>query len=217
MNRQKVGINSDQNSKRKASNNLANWIQFKGGDDKAFAYLYKEYFHSLYNYGTKFTVDKELVKDSIHDLFINLRKYRSTLTSFTPDESNDADPVKFYLYRSFRRILAGKLSESHPALLTGDIPDNYHFQVTISFEENLIISESRNWRINQLNKSLKKLPSRQKEAVYLRFYEGYSFQQIAELMGSNNIKSTRSLIYKALDNLRKHLEIHISALVFCLL
>ena len=212
-----MGINSDRINKGELSNDLVTWIKFKGGDENAFASLYKNYFYTLYNYGIKFTNDKELVKDGIHDLFVNLKRYRSKLTSFENDQSRNADPVKFYLLRSFRRILTNKLSDSYFDLLTSDIPNNYHFDVTVSCEEDLILEESRRLRIQRLNKSLKKLPSKQKEAIYLRFYEGYSFEQIAELMNSNNVKSTRGLIYKALDNLRKYLEMHISILLSVLL
>lgn len=212
MSFQEVVISSDQNNKGKAPNTLEIWIQFKRGDQKAFDSLYKAYFYALYNYGTRFTADKELVKDSIHDLFINLRKYRGTLNSFEKHINKAVDPVKFYLYKSFRRILTKKISASQAGLLTEKIPDNYHFDVIISFEESLVLEETRKMRIEQLNQSLKKLPPRQKEAIYLRFYEGYSFEQIAGLMESSNIKSTRGLIYKALDNLRKYLETHMPVL-----
>ena len=212
-----MGINSDRINKGKLSNDLVTWIKFKGGDENAFAILYKNYFYTLYNYGIKFTNDKELVKDGIHDLFVNLKRYRSKLTAFENDQSGSANPVKFYLFRSFRRILTSKLSDSYFHLLTNDIPNNYHFDAVVSCEEDLILEESQRSRIQRLNKSLKKLPPRQKEAIYLRFYEGYSFEQIAELMNSNNIKSTRGLIYKALDNLRKYLEINISILLSVLL
>lgn len=217
MSLQEVVVSSDKNSKGKAPITLEIWSQFKRGDEKAFAHLYEAYFYLLYNYGTRFTADKELVKDSIHDLFMNLRKYRSTLNAFENHINKASDPVKFYLYKSFRRILTKKLSGQEIGLLAAKIPDNYHFDVMISCEESLVLEETRKTRIEQLNKSLKKLPPRQKEAIYLRFYEGYSFEQIAGLMGSNNIKSTRGLIYKALDNLRKYLETHIPVLFSFLL
>lgn len=53
---------------------------------------------------------------------------------------------------------------------------------------------------------MSKLTTRQKEAVLYFYYEGLSYQEIADIMGFQNVKSARKLIYRAIDALRKDLQ-----------
>jgi RNA polymerase sigma-70 factor (ECF subfamily) len=57
-----------------------------------------------------------------------------------------------------------------------------------------------------LAKSIEKLTSRQKEAVLHFYYEGMSYQEIADIMNIRKVKSVRKLIYRAIDSLRKDLK-----------
>ena len=54
-----------------------------------------------------------------------------------------------------------------------------------------------------LKKSFEKLPNNQRKALYLFYYEDYSYKEVAEFMGMTNIKSARNLMYKAINNLKK--------------
>ncbi|MCK5371360.1 MAG: sigma-70 family RNA polymerase sigma factor, partial [Cyclobacteriaceae bacterium] len=47
--------------------------------------------------------------------------------------------------------------------------------------------------------------TRQKEAVIYFYYEGMSYQEIADIMGLQKVKSARKLIYRAIEALRKDL------------
>ena len=51
---------------------------------------------------------------------------------------------------------------------------------------------------------LNKLPARQQEIIFLRFYEGLSYEEIADVMGIQ-LSSTYKLLYKALENLQQSL------------
>ncbi|MNE93296.1 RNA polymerase sigma factor [compost metagenome] len=48
------------------------------------------------------------------------------------------------------------------------------------------------------------LTNRQREAIFLRFYEDLSYEEIAELL-EMNLGGTYKLIYRALDRLRDQL------------
>lgn len=50
------------------------WNLLVKGDQKALEILYQRYYSLLLNYGLKCSTDRELVKDCIQDLFINLYK-----------------------------------------------------------------------------------------------------------------------------------------------
>ena len=75
------------------------------------------------------------------------------------------------------------------------------FQVTYSHEDFLI-----NGQINEENRikvttALNKLTSRQREAIYLRFFENLNFETIAQVM-EMNIQSVRNLIHRAMQLMR---------------
>lgn len=60
--------------------------------------------------------------------------------------------------------------------------------------------------IERLSNSIDKLTARQKEAVMHFYYEGMSYQEIADIMDFQQVKSVRKLIYRAIDTLRKDLN-----------
>ena len=70
----------------------------------------------------------------------------------------------------------------------------------------LIASENNNIKLDLLQGAINKLPDRQKEAVYLRYYNNLSGQEIAEIMNINH-QSVRSTLAKALNNLRDDLGV----------
>ena len=45
---------------------------FQAGNMAAFSQLYDLHINILFNYGLKLTIDKELLKDCIHDIFVKL-------------------------------------------------------------------------------------------------------------------------------------------------
>ncbi|MDG1872019.1 MAG: sigma-70 region 4 domain-containing protein [Flavobacterium sp.] len=56
------------------------------------------------------------------------------------------------------------------------------------------------------------LPSRQKEALYLRYNQGLSVEQIAELMDVN-YQSANNLLHRAVLNLRKDWNVSLALLL----
>ena len=52
---------------------------FQSGDVTAFSTLYDMHINILFNYGSKLTTDKELLKDCIHDVFVKLYSKKNEL------------------------------------------------------------------------------------------------------------------------------------------
>ena len=48
------------------------WSRFRSGDQDAFSEIYQKFIDALFAYGCKMTRDRELVKDCIQDIFIDL-------------------------------------------------------------------------------------------------------------------------------------------------
>ena len=81
--------------------------------------------------------------------------------------------------------------------------DNYEFIIEFDVETSLIKVESSEEIKLKLQRILNNLPRRQKEILYLRFYEGMDQDRIAQVMGLNR-QSVYNLLHEAINGLRKH-------------
>lgn len=177
------------------------WNQFRGGDEVSFARLYKEYVQVLYHYCCHFSTDRALIKDCIHDLFVELWKNRQTIGPTTS--------VRFYLMASIKRKLVRHLNAeqkftSQDDLSNGRSSGDYLLGSSPSHEANLISGEEDTFMHSNVTKAIERLPRRQREAVYLRYYQNLSNEEISSLM-QINIQSVYNLIFGALTNLKKNL------------
>ena len=172
------------------------WASFKKGDWCAYTSLYNTYYKPLNNYGYKFTKDVSLIEDCIHDLFVKLWNSKANL--------GEPASVKNYLYKSLRGILLRKLKSNARFRLMESEDDYLNFEV--SYDNQLITKEQEVELNRAIQKALSQLPARQREIVYLRFYEGFSYEEIAEVM-SISFKSVYKLWYKVQDKLKKSLEL----------
>lgn len=173
------------------------WKKFKEGDVASFEYLYDNYSRQLYKYGCGFSFCQELVEDCIQELFSELWNRREKLS--------DTTSVKFYLLRSMRRMLFRKTQRDKKRQ---DIEYGFEgaFQHEISPESIYILDEEERGRQLLLAEVLNSLPFRQREVMYLRYYQNLSFDEIAELMDMTK-KTAYNLVFIALESLRKKLNI----------
>lgn len=169
------------------------WYSYKEGDVKALEGLYEQYYTPLSNYGFRFTPDNVCVEESLQDLFRKLWQNREGITSPLV--------VKQYLYRSYRRILLRRLEVPcrHEEEFAGEhIP----FNVEVTGEHPMIGQERMAFLRSKISTLMGILSNRQREAAFLKYYEGLSYEQIAEIM-QMNITGTCKLIYHALERLRE--------------
>ncbi len=69
-------------------------------------------------------------------------------------------------------------------------------------EDLMVENETRQSLHEHLLQALNLLPARQREAVYLRYYEELSYKEVASIMGVN-YQSVVNLLFKAMTALRK--------------
>lgn len=167
------------------------WRGFIKGSEKAFDYLYEKFFFVLYDYALRFCKDEALIKDCIQELFIELWEKRTSL--------NTVLSVRSYLYVALRRKLVRHLSEQNKFVNSSL---SYDFDVVLSHEALLAQKELQEETQSKLHHLFNALTSRQKEAVYLKFYENLSYQEIATIMAFSDPRYARQLIYRTLDELR---------------
>ena len=182
-----------------------NWNAFRGGDRRSFSLIYEKYFNGLYNYGGKFSRDTEFVEDCIQDLFVKLWQNRETI--------NETQSVKNYLYKSLRNTIYSRLNKVENLDIDDDSINELDFNLEISHETFMIESEHSQQLKIKLEKALDNLTNRQREAVFLRFFEELTYEEVARLM-QITIKALYKIIARALENLREAFR---SLLVFLIL
>lgn len=170
------------------------WEACKAGDRQAYASIYTAYYTRLYNYGHKFTCDTSLVEDSIQEIFALFWIHRQKLEM--------VKELRSYLFVSFRNYLI-KVLQQHRLIQSGtDIDDTtYAFALDLSAEQRRINAEEVFAQQEQLQKGLQLLTPRQKEAVFLRFYENMPYEEIADML-QISVKATYKLIARAIAELR---------------
>jgi RNA polymerase sigma-70 factor (ECF subfamily) len=170
------------------------WQAFKQGRESAFAYIYQKYTPSLYSYGYGIRKDRQLIADCIQDLFIYLHQHSGSL--------GEVHSIKFYLFKSLRRRILDAISLDSRFPREQFAGEDYHFLVEPSAESMLIDKQTREKRKEYLGELVKSLPRRQREAIYLMYYERMSYQEIAAVM-SLEVKTVYNLLYEALQSLRR--------------
>jgi RNA polymerase sigma factor (sigma-70 family) len=165
------------------------WRNLIDGCSLSFAEIYSTYFDVLYSYGYQIYPDKSTVKDAIQDLFVDLWRSRAKLSPTTS--------VRFYLYRSLRRRLH-RVSQN--AITASENAD--HLTWEASAESQTIQWETEEMNRTRLRFHINALPERQKEALSLRFYEEFSWEEIGEMLNVN-AQSARNLVQRAVQNLKE--------------
>ena len=172
------------------------WERFKNGSQQALTYMYREYAQLLFNYGCQFTSDRALVKDCLQEMFIDLINSRERLSG--------TSSIKFYLMKSLRNKVVRAVQKDKKNNKSAISEENTGFAISISPELKMINGQLDEQRQLLLNSTLNKLPDLQKEALLLFYYEGLSYKQISEVLNIK-VKSSRALIYRAIDSLKTHL------------
>lgn len=149
------------------------WKKCYEGDKFAFAEIAEHYYSSLYHYGTRFTADRDLIKDCIQDLFLEIWEKRESLIHILD--------IKPYLFQSLRNNLIRKVRRQS---VFSDITEKEDETVGDSSPElHWILAETDNLTKERLRQTIELLPKRQREALYLKYYENLSYEEIAKIMG----------------------------------
>jgi RNA polymerase sigma factor (sigma-70 family) len=178
--------------KSKKDIDLLLWAQLKDGHVEALGQLYDLYIDELFSYGIQFCSNKTEVMDSIHDVFLNLYKYKRNLA--------DTNHVKYYLLRSVKNQI---LKKDANKFQIESIEDKALFllDANASAEEEIIVNEIKDERIYKLSQYINLLSKKQRQGLFLRFNEEMDYEDIAKIMNVS-VQTSRTTIYRAIKALR---------------
>lgn len=168
-------------------------MSFSDKQEAAFSQLYTQYISNLHTYGMSLGFASDVCMDAIQDVFFKLYLRK--------DELQHIENIGFYLFRSLRNRLIDLQKQQHTTKTIDD--ETLAFFIEVSVDESFEHEEERLLLKEKVERLLRLLTNRQREAVYLRHMEELDYEQIAGIM-EMNAASVRKLVYRALEVIRKH-------------
>jgi RNA polymerase sigma factor (sigma-70 family) len=169
-------------------------LQLKEHNEQAIALLMRNHYSSLYNYASRFINDKELIKDSIQEVFISLWQRRDTATSILS--------LRYYLLGAVKNKVLKALKKNAGKNESLSFDEQYDFVVEFPIEKNIIEKQLAEENALKLKIVIDNLSARQKEIIYLKFYQQLDHGQIAGLMGISQ-QSVYNLLHESIQKLKK--------------
>ena len=159
-----------------------------------FSHLYDEHIDNLFAFGSKFTTDREMIKDCIQDVFVKLFTKRDML--------ENVDNIESYLYVSLRNRINDEFRRN-AHLCDNEINDTTMRIVAETDEYNHELMERQTALTNCVEQNFSKLSPRQRQIIHLYYVEHLKYGEICRIMGIN-YQSVRNLMHRSIDRLRKY-------------
>lgn len=167
----------------------------KSGNRRAFEFIYNKEIKALLLYAKRFTNDDSLIEDAVHDVFVYIWQNKEGL--------KDVDQIKPYLFVSLRHKVVNTIKKNQKTEHK-ELNDSF-LEKEDSIEGKIIQTEFKAELSNQLQESFKTLSTRQREAIYLKYYEGLAYEDICTSMNIN-YQSVRNLISTGIKKLHLNLK-----------
>lgn len=172
------------------------WEEILNGDKKCFQILFEKQYRSLMLFGLGVRADKELIKDMIQELFLEVWKKRNQLPK--------VEKVSAYLKQILKRKILKKLSKESKFQSNKQVDPT---SLILSYEALLIQQENKNAIHSKLLKAFQQLTPKQKEIIQLRFYEGLSYEEIAEKNHTQK-RTIYNQVHSAIKILKKYMLLY---------
>lgn len=167
------------------------WANVLRNDMQALERIYKKFYPDLFMYAQKLTGSSSMAEDAVQDTFLYLWQHRQQIGVI--------QSLRFYLIRSVRNTCL-KLIQKKKNL--GSLEDvDTHLQLVIYPNELQLTDESSAVK-TQLEKAFGELSRRQREIIFLKFYNNLDYEEIGEVLNIN-YQSVVNHVHKAVQKLRK--------------
>ena len=174
-----------------ANDDLDLWEKLRQGNQKAFSALFVLFYDDLYTYSLKLTKEEELSKDIIQELFFNLWLSYPKL--------KQVEILKPYLLKCTKNLIIDykrRLSTQQKCSLNLIQED-----IVFSQEDFRINMEEKSVQTEKLLSILNTLPNRVRETLYLHFFNGLSYPEIALVMDIN-AQTARNFVHRGIRQMK---------------
>ena len=172
----------------------SHWKLMAAGDLQAFLHIYESHYRVLFTYGFTLSSDRDLTKDCLQELFLELWNTRASLNP-------DVTDTRSYLITWLRRKISHEWRRRHKNLIDDGCLFNTLPASSADYEQLLIALQQTEEDKQKLHVALNQLTKQQREMIRLRFFEKLSFSDIA-LQTSLSPRTIYNLVYEAIRMLR---------------
>lgn len=174
-----------------------NWKIMQEGCKIAFLNIYKDNYNILFSYGFSLTGDKELTKDCIQEMFLEIW---NTRVSINKDVQNVHSYLCTWLRRKISRIQSRILKDKASESFSGLVEYN-----ELSYEDLLIAFQETEEKKQNLARALSHLTKKQLEIIRLKFFENLSYAEIADRTALTT-RTVYNTIYLTILRLREDIR-----------
>ena len=167
------------------------------GDRHAFDEIYRRHVRHLFNYGLRFREGLASVEDAVQELFFELWQNRKSVV--------EPRSERYYLLGMLRNKLVQQYRREQTFISDGKANLEHSFEIEPSSEQRWIDLEISDQQRGHIQQAMQALTPRQREILYLRYFNDLSYEEICSLTGLT-YQSARSQVYHALKIMRTLLE-----------
>lgn len=173
------------------------WESVLAGDTSALRIIHEHLYPSLHHYAKSILKDEALADDAIQDIFIKAWIQRKKIGKL--------QHVKAFFFTMLRRHNLNQLRSLKTRLIHLGLFTSAHNNVDFSAEDIVIQAEEKAEERIRISQLLNELPKRQKEVIYLKYFEELDYKEIAVIM-QINYQSVVNLAFKALQYLKMAIQ-----------
>ncbi len=170
--------------------NTCETLILQSGNSVSFREVFHNYYPQLYLYGYKIVQDKNLLEDTIQELFLELWN----------NKASEIQSPRAYLFKSLQYKLYKKIAAKKGMMIQDAVVFDIPFD--INKETLLVEEESEREKASFVSELLDTLTPRQREIIYLKFYRNMHYDEISYIM-QINYQAARNLLSQALKALKK--------------
>ncbi len=179
-------------------------VRFRDGDQDAFRILFTKYKRKIINFCFRFCGDKEMSEELAQEVF--LRVYKAA-PRYRPDAN-----FSTWIFRIATNVCLNevrkkkynyKIESLDTSMNSGEKESSKEIEdKTGQAPQDLLEDKERHLFIQQ---AISNLPEKQRAALLLRIYHGFSYQEIGRQIKKTE-KGVKSLIHRGRQNLKNTLQ-----------
>lgn len=166
-------------------------VDFRAGDDRAFAILYERHKRALFVFGLKMLGESEAARDLVQDVFLRIHEKRRQL--------NRPESFRGWLFAVARNRCLSHLRQNRGRTPLDEAPDE---AIAVDPPADGIEAEQE---VRLIRRALAALKVEYREVLVLREYQDLSYREIAEITESTE-SAVKSRLFKARKALHEALR-----------
>ena len=176
---------------------IGTWNALRNGEHSALEDLYNQHYIGLLNYGVKLVQQREVVRDSIFQLFLHLWDNHQKLA--------EVRNVRSYLITCLHRELLAWIRKNRNKTISGVSWAELYPETEFSYEEHLVRTQQNEELRATIRIAFDKLSRREKELLQLKFFEDHDYDEIARRCNISK-RTAYNIVHAALKTLKQTLS-----------